>query len=468
MPEKYLLHLADGTEYGPVDRVTLESWHREGRLPPDTLVWPEGAPEWVPIAAVLQTAPRPSPTVAAVPRPAAPAASEDGDDPKTKPMQAIPRFDAAGTGGASAPAPHPPAPGSPSERRRRVQPVARAAAKAPSSTPRALLLGAGGVAVVLALLAGLWMVLRPFVAKRRAMAEIQRYALPDRRVTDREWGLALDLPPGWVALRADNPFVVTRGARLHLAHPPLGAFAAVRVEVLPQLMGQLDQQLDALLQQRLPAQPSLKESGRSDIQLGRGRGRLARTTWEEGSAAMHGAMVAWEDGYDLFSLEAWAPASAGDAFGPELEALARGIVPSGALSTRLDEAVDRLSLEVPELSRDALRLLVAERMSRSEALEEVPADALRRVSRGVDALNADEAEEMRRIYAQVWAPVPEAERARLARLLEAIKTGRPVPAEDVQALRGALKTGVLALPEDQRLRLQALSERAVRKSLLLS
>ena len=39
--------------------------------------------------------------------------------------------------------------------------------------------------------------------------------------------------------------------------------------------------------------------------------------------------------------------------------------------------------------------------------------------------------------------------------------------EDVLALRTAVKTGVLALPEEQRARLQELSGRAVRQSLLL-
>jgi hypothetical protein len=460
MTEQYLLHLADGTEYGPVDRATLESWHREGRLPPDTLVWPEGAPEWVSIEVALRGSAGPSP--AASPRPAAPAGPAERDDPKTKPRQAVPVFDESKAGSAPAPAA-----GTSSEVRQRSRPGTRAAAKAPSAAARSLLLAAGGLVVVLALLTGLWMVLRPVLARRRAMAEVQRYALADRRVTDRELGLALELPSGWVALRPDNPFVVTRGARLCVAQPALRAFGAIRLEVQPQLMGQLDRHLDGLLQQRLPSQPSLKEAGRADIQLGRGRGRLVYTTWEDGTVAMQGATAAWEDGYDIFSLEAWAPASAGEAFRTELEALARGIIPSGLLSTRLEEAVDRLSLEVPELSRDALRLLVAERMSRGAGLEDVPADALRRVSRGLDALTNAEADDMRRIYAQVWAPVPEAERARLARLLEMIKAGRPVSGEDVQALRDVLKAGVLALPEDERLRLQALSERALRKALLL-
>jgi hypothetical protein len=48
-----------------------------------------------------------------------------------------------------------------------------------------------------------------------------------------------------------------------------------------------------------------------------------------------------------------------------------------------------------------------------------------------------------------------------------IKAGRPVRGEDVVALRAVLKTGVLALPEEQRARLQELSGRAVRQSLLL-
>ena len=63
--------------------------------------------------------------------------------------------------------------------------------------------------------------------------------------------------------------------------------------------------------------------------------------------------------------------------------------------------------------------------------------------------------------------MPERERERLAGVLNEIKAGRPVPEADVQALRTVMKTGVLALPEDQRARLQALSDRAVRKSLLL-
>jgi hypothetical protein len=232
-------------------------------------------------------------------------------------------------------------------------------------------------------------------------------------------------------------------------------------------MDDLDAHLDELLQERLPRVPSQKEGERSDVQLGRGRGRLVRTTWEDGLVPMQGALVAWADGYDLFSLDVWGPAVSNEAFGAGVDALCRGIVPKGTVAAQIDEGVERVAVEVPELSRDALRLLVAERMSQGRGLEDVPSAALRMVSRGLDALGAAEAAEMRTIYQQVWAPVPEAQRVRLAYLMNEIKAGRPVGAEDVLSLRTAVQAGVLALPPEQRARLQELSGRAVRQSLLL-
>ena len=57
-------------------------------------------------------------------------------------------------------------------------------------------------------------------------------------------------------------------------------------------------------------------------------------------------------------------------------------------------------------------------MSEGQSLEDVPVDALRRVSRGLDALSAAESGEMGEIYGQIWAPLSLAERRRLARVLE--------------------------------------------------
>jgi hypothetical protein len=124
------------------------------------------------------------------------------------------------------------------------------------------------------------------------------------------------------------------------------------------------------------------------MQLGREQNRLVRTTWDDGLTPMQNATVAWADGYDLFSLDAWAPASTGDTFTAEVETLCRGIAAKGQISARLDEAVERLAVEVPELSRGVLRFLVVERFSEGHGLEDVPTAVFRVVSRGFDALAA--------------------------------------------------------------------------------
>jgi hypothetical protein len=491
MFQQFLLHLPDGTQYGPIDRPTLEAWNSEGRLPEDTLVWPEGAPEWMSLSAALEAkaaaaaapvpapesqparpaaarvaTPKPAPptprpaAAAAAPRsarPAAPAIPGHYDDPQTRPSMRMPAFD------GKAPVDSGPAASQPRAEKPGVEKPGVLAAM----DRRRLVLGGVGLLLVVVLVAGMFAVLRPFLAKRRAIAEVRRYALAERRVQDPGTGLAVELPAGWLALRNENPYVVRPGARLSLAQPAAGVFGAVAVAVRPAMMDDLDAHLSELLQQRLSRQPSQREGARGELQLGRGRGRVVKTTWDEDLVPMQGATVAWADGYNIFSLEAWASAAAGASFAVEVEALCKGITPGGAIAARVEEAVERLAVEVPELSRDALRLLVAERMSQERGLEDVPKDALRAVSRGLDALGVAEANEMRVIYQQIWAPVPEEERVRLARLLGEVKAGRPVTAADAQALRDAVRTGVHALPEDQRTRLQELSGRAVRKSLLL-
>jgi hypothetical protein len=522
MTQQFLLHLPDGTQYGPIDRATLEAWQREGRLPEDTLVWPEGAPEWMSLARALEApasaapsaqapaaaarppaaapqqgtggqptpapaAPAPTPAPAAVkpaaaaavspaaaaekpapratakpasgpaakPRPAgdaksarplAPAAPTQDDDPQTRPSMRMPAFEGK-PAASSAPPPGRPA--------------------LSAADGRRLLLAGAGLLLVVGLVAGMLALLRPFLARRQAIAEVRRYALAERRVPDPRGGLVVELPAGWFALRAENPYVVRPGAQLGLAQPAQGIFGAVSVAVRPAMIDDLDAHLSELLQQRLSRLPSQREQSRADAQLGRGRGRVVRTTWEEDLVPMQGATVAWADGYNVFSLETWAPAAAGDAFATELSALCRGLLPAGATAGRVEEAVERLAVEVPELSKDALRLLIAERMSQDRGLGDVPQEALRAVSRGLDALGPAEANEMRAIYQQIWDPVPEAERVRLAGLLAEVKAGRPVAAGDAQALRDAVRTGVHALPEAERARLQELSGRAVRKSLLL-
>jgi hypothetical protein len=462
MPDKFLIHLPDGSEYGPVDRATLRAWSDEGRLPPSTLVWPEGTPAWLGVEEALALGAEPAPAAPAVePEAAAPPVSagpgsEVAPSPAPVPDAAAPR--------AVSSTDHSLGPGSRGPRPVISRPTARPEASGPRVS-RTLLAATVGLLALLGALAALWMLLGPWLAKRREVAAVQAYATSERRVEDAQAGLVADLPPGWIALRPDNPYVPATSGRLRLAQPAVPVFAGVAVAASPRHMDDLDAHLDDLLRERLPRRPSMKAGARADVTLGRGQGRLVRTTWDDDLAPMQGETVAWADGYQVFTLEAWAPAAAGARLSSEVAALCRGLAATGLAEARLAEAVDRLSLEVPELSKDALRLLVAERMSQGRGMEDVPESALRLVSRGLDALAPGEAAEMRAIYQQVWAPVQEARREHLAALYGAVRAGRVVPSAELAALRDAVKAGVLALPPEQRSRLQELSDRAVRESL---
>ena len=116
---------------------------------------------------------------------------------------------------------------------------------------RRLLLAGSGIALVVVLVLGMLALLRPILAKRRAIAEVRQYALADRRVEDPATGLSAELPSGWFALRSENPYVVRPGARVWLANPTKGVYGAVSVAVRPAMIDDVDAHLGELLTQRL-------------------------------------------------------------------------------------------------------------------------------------------------------------------------------------------------------------------------
>ncbi len=407
----YTVRVPNGKEYGPVDLATVKKWHAEGRIGKDALVWEEGAPEWVPLPRVLEsgslTQPvrRPSPT---------------------------------------------------------AEPTAAARPRATSSWMSGAILLVGSLIVVAAGVAVLLAYGLPILQRRRALAEIQQYTSPERRFSDNDLGLALELPEGWWLLLPESSLVVAPEARLKLAEPALGAFAVLTVEPFPHGMGgSLDKFVDHLSETRRPRYPDEKEVGRSDITVGKHAARLVQTSWAAEGKEMRGSTVVWRDGWNYFALRAWCPGREAARMTPELEALLRGMLIKGVLSTRVRQVVDQLVLEAPELSRPAAEALVQDRLSSGQRVDDLAQTHVQAVSRGLRALSTEETRALAEIYAQVYAPIPEGERVRLARYLERVKAGGFVAPEEGQAMRQLLRDGVMGLPGDVRVRLQALNEKAI-------
>lgn len=450
MAGPYTVRLPDGTEYGPVDLETLVAWRREGRLVEGTLIWPDGSPEWLPVGVVLPEETmllHPTPVASRTPAETQPL-THHSDGPAAKAQSGVKQ----------------PSTAPQSARRSGARPApARSPRRqsAPSKVPRAVLLVAAGLLLVAVLVGGLFAALSPWIAKRRALADIQAQTLPDRRFADNVLGVILEVPQGWFILRPDNRLVPPSDAKLTLVEPSIPAFASLRMEPRPRLIAAEDKYLDGLVETWSVYRPKLKVIERGTERLAKGQGRLLRATWEEGGEPTVGSTVAFHDGWNYFALQGWAPASGAEAFASAFQALAHALSPTGDLEARVEEATRQVEVEAPELSRNAVRLLVQARMSVGAPTEDLPETSLRVVTRGLNALSVAETEEVGVIYTQVWGPLPEAERKRLGRYLAEVKAGRPVAVEESQPLRQLVKAGVLSLPEGAQVRLRLLNEKAI-------
>src|SRR5258708_10030084 len=156
--------------------------------------------------------------------------------------------------------------------------------------------------------------------------------------------------------------------------------------------------------------PGEKGPSGSDIAVGTHGDRLVETTWAADGQEARGSTVVWRDGWNYFALRAWCPGRVATRMGPELEALLRGVLIKGVLSSRVRQVVDQLMLEAPELSRPAAEALVQDRLSTGQKADDLAQTHVQMVSRGLRALSTEETHALAEIYSQVYAPIPQGER----------------------------------------------------------
>jgi len=452
MANAYTVRLPDGKEYGPADLEALQAWKAEGRIGPDTLVWREGATDWRPLSQVMETgelqaemALEETVTVAARPSPAA----EVDSPPEAPAVDAT----VAATPTVRAASPRPRPAGPPRTARR------------PRPSPLRIVIPLVLLGVVLGGAYVWWKGGQPARDLQRAEAEIRGFGLPDRSFADEALGLRLELPEGWIALRPDSPFFHAPTAKLRVAHPRLRAFGRLSVQTGGRGPRSLEASLDRALDDWRLFAPGLQEQGRSDASVSSTPARKATVTWSTEGQEMRGTALVWRDGWNDLEFLVWGPAASGAEVNPATDALVSHLQMAGVAATRIRAAADALGPAIPELSRASVEALVEERLAVGQPTEDLPQASIRVVSRGLRALSSQESQEMGQIYAQVYKPIKEKERARLAAWLGQVRSGTAVAPEEGQAMRQALSDGLLALPEDIRGRLQVLNEKAVTAAL---
>jgi hypothetical protein len=451
MTDAYTVRMLDGKEYGPADLEALRAWQAEGRIGPETLVWRDGGSEWFPLGQVLEASDlhtelvmEETVTVAKTPSPAAtpgpaPASPAEADKPLEKTAK------------------------QPVMRPRPVGPVRTA--RRPRPSPWRIVAPLLAVVAVLGGVAAWWKLTEPSRNRRHAEATIRRYGTSERSFSDDAVGLRVDVPEGWVVLRPDNPFFHAPAARLRLAHPRSGTFARLSTEVQRDGMSPLDAGLDRVLADWRLLVPSLQEESRADATVSGMKARRAAVSWSAEGLPMWGTAAVFRDGWNEVSLLAWGPAADAVAANTATDALVSVIRMSGTAAAKIRAAADAMAPETPELSRTSVEALVLSRLASGQPTDDLPQASIRVVSRGLRALSSVETQEMGQIYAEVYKPLKEKERARVAAWLSQVRAGAAVAPEEGQAMRQALRDGLLALPEDIRARLQALNEKAVAAAL---
>lgn len=277
--------------------------------------------------------------------------------------------------------------------------------------------------------------------------------------SDPTLGVNLDLPQGWLVLKADSGVITApTDARVTFAHPRQQAFGYLLTASAPEGIATLDAWLDRVMAERRKAHPGLKEEGRTEVAVGRLTGRRATAAFGAGTAAHRETATGWRDGWVYYALVAWAPESAG---ATDLEALTTGVATTGALAQNLQQAVQKVTLEVPALTPAAAELL----MARSEAKVLEPDQAFRRsfdaLANALPTWKGGEAQEMGSLLAACYRTLTGRDRTRLAAYVEKVhKHQHTTPQEDREILQ-LMKTAVLRLTAPQRARLQALYQKAV-------
>jgi hypothetical protein len=285
---------------------------------------------------------------------------------------------------------------------------------------------------------------------------------PERGWSDPSLGVTLALPAGWHVLKKDNPvFTQPAEAKVAFAHPRLEAFGYLEADSSPAGIDGVDAWLDSVLAERKKGVASFKEEARAEAAVGTLVGRRATASWSSAGARYSEQVTAWKDGWVYYALVAWAPEGTGAA---DLEALASGASSRGDLATRLQQAVQAATLEVPVLTPAAAELL----MARSEAKMLEPDQAFRRsfdaVASALSAWNRNDSQELGKLIASCYQGLTGRDRTRLAAYVEKVRAHQLTSPQEDREMQQLMKSAVLRLPAGRRLRLQALFERAVQEA----
>ena len=164
-----------------------------------------------------------------------------------------------------------------------------------------------GVAAVLVAWSGIFttIAVSGLVAGLRENSEIARYSVPGGAFEDDQLGVSVKLPDGWALLTKENPIAPVPDAAMIALHVKSGCFAALLIE--PDRFGATttNDYLTLVMQNRQTATPTIKETGRQDVDFGGHQARRLETSWTTDGQKFRGFNTACRAGHSYYLLVGW-------------------------------------------------------------------------------------------------------------------------------------------------------------------
>jgi hypothetical protein len=321
------------------------------------------------------------------------------------------------------------------------------------------------IALSLLMVVGGWagIVKLGLVPETTRLIDVRQWLSPERRYSDDNLDVSLELPGGWSALKREQTLItVPATSKLVMAQPRLGGFGYFAAAPAPRDLASLDVSLSRLLGVRRQATLSLKEEARSDVIAGKVNGREVVGSWEAEGVRYRDLTAVWKDGWTLFALVAWVPDDGSSRPLAELKSLRDAVSLSGEMESHLAQGVETVAREVPHLNEQSAEIVMAQSEAHVLQPEETFRRAYEMASNGLRALTAPEARELGDLVQVASGTLPRKERAQLTSYFERVRDRRLTQPDEDREMCKLMRSAVLRLPAPRLARLQVLYEKAIR------
>jgi hypothetical protein len=411
----YRIRLDDGSEVGPLDVAQVRDWYRKGLADGNTLVMEEGVRGWRPLADIL-----------GIKRKGTPGKGTAARQPSSK------------HGGTS-------------------RPMAR------SSGGGLGIWIVAGLVLVAAIGGGAFLLLNYWSSSASPL--VAEAALSERRITDSASSLVLDLPRGWYALRVGSDLVpAPAGANPIMVDAKNRLRGYLLAESQPPRVTFVQDYLPRVLEQAVLVMPALEISSRQPRQVGGLPGLRVIGTWKAMSTGHDEVVTLWRDGWLYYALTIWGPSGSASEVERASDAILEGISGQGTFEQQTQEAVARITKDVPQLTPAAAEILMAQSQVRTIAPEAAFRLALATLARGIPSLSKEDSRELGRLTSALYGTMTARSRARLDAYVRRVRSQEATSPELDREMAGAVRASVLSLSAARRVRLQAIYEKAIRNA----